>query len=53
MAQLQAASSPRTEQSTTTSARTHDDPRWRNDASFTLLVASLLLMVLTLMFWVS
>lgn len=29
------------------------DPRWRNDASFTLLVASLLLMVLTLVFWVS
>jgi len=35
------------------SAALRPDPRWRNDASFTLLVASLVLMVLTLVFWVS
>jgi hypothetical protein len=50
MAQLQAAR-PHDAQQTTPPAF-QGDPRWRNDASFTMLVAALALMVLTLVFWV-
>lgn len=51
MAQLRAA--PPHQARPTAPSAFDDDPRWRNDASFTVLVAALLLMVLTLVFWVA
>ena len=53
MAGVHTAARAHTDTYETGSAALRPDPRWRNDASFTMLVASLLLMVLTLVFWVS
>lgn len=53
MAQLRSPEAPQTAPTApTTPSASHGDPRWRNDASFTVLVTALALMVLTLTFWV-